>query len=857
MSRRLGRVLIATAVATCSLVGQGAGFADPLTDPLYHFYGDVTDPIGRAVPGVTVSDGAKNTTTDSLGGYRLGERDVNKTFRLTASKAGMDAVSKDVTVIAPIDTRADFTLQYRTSASLRDTTLSGISGGDTVLDVTTYAPNPGLPGETGGKSCVTVTDSGVGTTTSATFVGFAADGAAKWEWTLGVNAGDDERSGVLTAKVATCDSATVLTRTASATYVIDNTPVTIADIQPRDGSNTAHAASQVVSATIRDLGGSGVDPASITVDVVDTTTGVSRRLTGLSYNATTGRVTAAPISLTLGHRHRVAISAADRSGNGLSFGQRTDADGGVYAMQVTLPKVDVAIPTTTCTLGDANLQTQSKSVTCENVVLNAVPDGAVTLSGSGRTGVGFVELTAPIQNARVSHYVGGAKIGEVAPTYEPGVTGYTALRYAVTAASDAEITVTPSGRTVVLGKVTATVPMAATSATLAYTGSDLVPPVSTCSNPATISGAVRCVSDPLETAMSVGVKAGENATTVGAEHESKHGIQIAKAGAGVYLAHVPNGLVAKVRADAKVAAVARDVEYDYKVSFATLAKYDITTTALGVESLAGGTMATGTDLRVYDLTAAAGIPDDGFRHDTGVRQNVLTHDSEVGLVETDLSDLSDVSDAGATDTEIDNATLFSVESTVGTGGRTSTTNGAGVAGDPSPGSSFRWVERANKCGTVFDDQRARVTACGTLWVAGGDDGSTTWDYWALHAMSTSTSKAPWNLKGLELLSQPSSNSGWEWYTWDPDTTITAEPCRNITIGVGYQHPSGGNISLSTTKQWCEKYNPNVGSPGNFTMTWKGNVEAESRGLNFMHIVKVPNGRRATTTVKAGYTYAWF
>lgn len=854
MRRRMGRVVTASVVAACSVVAQGIGSADPLTDPIYYFYGDVTDPIGRAVAGATVSDAVKSTTTGSLGDYRLGERDVNKTFRLTALKSGMDAVSKDVTVVTPVDTQVNFTLQYRTSASLRDTTLSGVSGTDTVLDVTTYAPNPGLPGSTGGTSCVTVTDSGVGSTTNATFAGYAADGAAKWEWALTIGTGDKERSGVLTAKVATCDTATVLTRNASASYVIDNTPVTISDLQPKDGGNTAHAASQVVSATVRDLGGSGVDPASIAVHVVDTTTGVRRQLGGVSYNATTGRVTTAATSLAVNHRHRVEVAASDRSGNGLSFGQRTEADGGAYAMTVSLPKVDATIPSVNCVLGEANIQTQTKPVTCHNVVLDVAPKAAVSLSGSGRPGTGFVELTAPIQNARVRYFAQGTEVGSSSGTYAAGVSGYTALRYDVAAASDTTITVTPSGRTIALGTVTATAPIAALSATFGLGTTEVTPTGNTCSNPATVSGAVRCVSDPLETGMMVGVKAGYDANVVAQDHASKHGITVAKVGGGIYLAHVPNGVVAGVRADSRVAAVGRDVEYDYKVSFATLAKHDISTSALGAELLAESTDVTGTDRRVYDLTAAAGIIDDGFRRDTAVRQNVATHDSEVGQVS---GGDSTTADSGPTDTEVDNATLFSIESTVGTAGRTSTTNGSSQTGS-SPGSQYQWHERANKCGTAYDDNRARVIGCGRLLVA-GDDGDSSKDYYLLHAYGTGISKAPWNLREVVLQSTPGSNSGWEWYDANPKSSITAEPCKNLTLSIGYTSPQKGwSIGLSTTKTWCEKYLPEwLSSPGNFVMRWKGNIEAEQRGLDFMHIVKVPAGRGVSYTIKGGYSYSWF
>ncbi|AFC28760.1 alpha amylase catalytic subunit [Paenibacillus mucilaginosus 3016] len=88
-------------------------------------------------------------------------------------------------------------------------------------------------------------------------------------------------------------------------YTYDGTLPTISEVRPADGS-TVETSSPVITASLHDAD-SGIDPASITVRLEDTTL-------EHNYNAETGTVTASTYSLSEG-RHDLTIDVTDLAGN--------------------------------------------------------------------------------------------------------------------------------------------------------------------------------------------------------------------------------------------------------------------------------------------------------------------------------------------------------------------------------------------------------------------------------------------------------------------------------------------------------------------------------------------------------------
>lgn len=284
---------------------------------LFHFRGTVRDAIGRPLAAAKVSDGDKTATAAADGTYSVEESTTGR-YTLTAWRSDTLTVRTVVDVVLPVDQTVDFALLYKITGSLPKTALSTASGPAlATLTVTSYTPSPGSPGETGGKSCVHVTDTRTGATSSATYASTGpTTGASKWTHVLELARGTTEGTFSLSYLAKDCDSGTALSPQVATTYTVDNTPVTLFLLAPLDQGNTVFT-SQPIVAYARDLlsdgktpGGSGLDTGSLTAVVVGG--GAQQNLT-VGVSGEIARSSAA--SLALGTRYQVTMTARDRAGN--------------------------------------------------------------------------------------------------------------------------------------------------------------------------------------------------------------------------------------------------------------------------------------------------------------------------------------------------------------------------------------------------------------------------------------------------------------------------------------------------------------------------------------------------------------
>ena len=816
MKFRNGRMLAVVGALAASAVAASSGGAlavDPINDPLFFINGTVTDPIGRAVAGASVSDGAKAVATSASGTYSLGERDFNRSYRITAAKTGMVSASQDVYVTAPVDTTVNLSLKYRTTATLADSTLSALTAAaSTTLNVVTYAPNPGVAGQTGGASCVTVKDSATGTWTAAAYAGVNADGSVRWTWTLEVAAGSPERSGSLSVRTADCASGTLLAADTSSSYVVDNTAPTIADLQPGDGSNTAVAAAQYITALVKDSGGSGVDPASLTVQVTNTTTLDVRTYSGsaVSYNATTGRLQVGPVALAVGAKHLISVAAADRAGNGNALGQRpAENGGGVLAIAVTTPTVTAEIPRVACTLGEPDVVNNRRSVTCSGATLQ-VGGGDVTYSATLHGGRGFLDVTAPLYNARIEYTLGVAT--QSTNAYAPGTTKYVSLAYDVADASDVPVTVTASGRAVAAPTASATLPALATNATLVLSPVGVLTGSGACASYGTVTAAVKCLADPLTT--EVVVVTNGNGATLGAQHSAKYGFVVLGAEGDHYTARVANGDLPALRAESGVTNIGRDMAYSFAVPAEELAKHDITSTAYG-QSVQQGVA--GSNLRTFDVTGAAG--------------------------------LVSVTEPGTLVVPMNNTALTSVYATVtgATGTMLNFGPSAGTGGAPTGSPS--WQETYHECYGRYQDSHAWVDPCAVISRLNGDNDASN-DYFTLDTWETGKSKSWYSIRKLILWADPQGSQTWQ--DWSPRSDMSAGNCMNVAFSVTVKNV----VDIGASKDLCEKWDiTKYATGGKFQNDWVGapwmhNAERET---GFMIGVRTPAGG---VSWNIHYTFEW-
>lgn len=188
---------------------------------LYNLTGDVQDAWGHPLNGTTVRDQNNRSTTVAAGRYSLGQSSLGP-FTLTATRSDLMQRSITATPSLPVNgaagTENDFAgptaLLYRTSLSLSRTAVTTRLGPAVItVSIDSYAPNPGGPGDTGEKSCVSVTDSSTGTTAPATLV--SSGSPSQWTYTATVAAGTPEASYALSAQARDCSSGQVVGQTAS------------------------------------------------------------------------------------------------------------------------------------------------------------------------------------------------------------------------------------------------------------------------------------------------------------------------------------------------------------------------------------------------------------------------------------------------------------------------------------------------------------------------------------------------------------------------------------------------------------------------------------------------------------------
>ena len=472
---------------------------------LFYIRGTVRDAIGRPLAGATVSDGVNPpVTTAADGTYALPESNTG-TYYVTASRTDMDpAPAARVNATLPVDVSpVDFSLLYQMSPpSVGPMSSSGGSVSRT-LNITTKAPQPGVPG-TAGASCVEVGDSRTAQTSAATYVS-SANGTATWTWTLSVPQGTAENIYSLTFVAKDCSTGTALTGSAGRSYTVDNTAPRLAvrDILPLDFGNTIFTAQRVMG-RVYDSGGSGINVSQSSIVLEDVTAGTSSTITGSSLSYVNGYLRTPQRTLVDGHVYRVTVTAKDNAGNSSTVAQAPAADGGGFlvthfAAQPTLGN----IPLTDCAVAPGSTALTTK-VTCSNVPLHL--DATAAVVGGSRTGpqTGYVDQRISLATARVTNSslrAAGLSVAAYKENDAAWAPKTRSQRFDVPSAVSEDYTATVQQHDSHLSEATLTVevtgqwgdaqifmdPVATTASVAA----------SSCQDPSASSAAVACVPDPV------------------------------------------------------------------------------------------------------------------------------------------------------------------------------------------------------------------------------------------------------------------------------------------------------------------------------------------------------------------------
>lgn len=564
-SRRL-----AVAVAMAVLASAAPALAAGVT--LFSFSGVVTDVLGRPLVAATVSDGSRSATTDASGAYVLAE-DSTGGYVLSASRSDTYVKSVAVDATLPLDQTVSFQLLYRIVGVLSRASISTASSGATeTLSLTSKAPLPGAPGESGGRSCVDVLDTRTGARSAATLMSVSSS-ESSWGWTLALPQAAEEGVHRLEYRAVDCSSGAILTRVESVGYVIDNTPPTVfpQTMAPLDNGNTVFGAAQPIVVRLKDHGHAGVDPSSISFTRT-AEDGTSASISGASvaYNSSTQWATTAAQSFPVGSLHRLSVTVSDRAGNTATIAHRALADGGGFLSTVVTPSAGSAhIPPTECTVsGSVNPATGMKSAECPNVPL-VFADSTTYVGGTRHGDAGYVKHTASMETAQMTTDVAGVPVS--LPAYRSGQAQWRPrtepLRFVAPDATPDAQTLTVHGATVQMGTLTADVPATWTTATLEMGATVTAVALTACANPAAVPAKVMCLPDPLQNNFHVVLPTGTADPAAAAQQQAtKHGFVVGgvdgEAEPATYTARMPYERAAALANDPAARFVFRDLPQD-------------------------------------------------------------------------------------------------------------------------------------------------------------------------------------------------------------------------------------------------------------------------------------------------------
>ena len=159
-----------------------------------------------------------------------------------------------------------------------------------------------------------------------------------------------------------------------------------------------------------------------------------------------------------------------------------------------------------------------------------------------------------------------------------------------------------------------------------------------------------------------------------------------------------------------------------------------------------------------------------------------------------------------------------------------------------------WSFVGNHCFVQISDTWATLDHCYYKYKL-ANDGSGTYDWYALNRYGTASNNSPWVLDEAKIRAYRYSGSSQAWADWSPRSNWSAGSCSTVSIGI--TSPIGG---LSKSFERCPErvtFTKSAnGSQPDYTQTWSGRRTRGNRELNFEIAVRVKQGGTATWTLPA-------
>lgn len=384
-------VPIVCALVTLSIVAPNPAQAG-LTD--ISVTGRVTDPSGRPLENVHISDGNDWTLSDSFGAFSIDEA-LGSSFTLSASKPGLATAYKSATAL--VGTTVEFQLYYVLSATLSPNVFNNNPPKTLAISVTSYAPT---------SSCVTWTNTQTGSVVSLSLANSVPGGESTWNGSYAVPAGTADGSYSYSVVAKDLCPGTQLSTRLERSYIVDSSPPILRGITPIDGSN-ASVSPLKIHALVQDFV-AGVDPLSLAVSVTDLGTAsnpssITTNLAVTSFRSDVGLLEAESFSTQDMHRYSIRIAAADKAGNTLST-----TSSFLSNRWTSLGTPELNISTKQATQGDLDAVNQKRQWTFPEVSLTSEAI-RMHVSGSQSAGWGTVPVYAYLRDVIVRYKVAGSQ----------------------------------------------------------------------------------------------------------------------------------------------------------------------------------------------------------------------------------------------------------------------------------------------------------------------------------------------------------------------------------------------------------------------------------------------------------------
>ena len=159
-----------------------------------------------------------------------------------------------------------------------------------------------------------------------------------------------------------------------------------------------------------------------------------------------------------------------------------------------------------------------------------------------------------------------------------------------------------------------------------------------------------------------------------------------------------------------------------------------------------------------------------------------------------------------------------------------------------------WTFVGNHCYTQTSDTFAVLDHCYTKYKL-ANDGSSRYDWYALHRFGTARNNSPWVLDQARIRAYRHGGSSQAWADWSPKSNWSGGSCSTVSIGIST--PVGGiSQSFDRCPERITFTKSANGSQPDYTQTWFGMGTRGNREVRFEISVRVTQGGTATWTLPA-------